>query len=433
MKARTKLEHEIERMAKTMPPITEKHIKQAKEKCFLHEAWQAGRDADCFCTECGHQFHIDANTGETSCPNCGHPLTIKRTRKQHLTEKKYLAVVTTHCGWQVVRYIEIKKQINRFGVHPIAYDWCEVARCWIDEDGKYRFQAVSISYNFYFSSFRYSTPLSLRPEKSNGYDMLVEGVYSPQRILPVVKRNGYDGRVGKDSPSWVIRQLLSNSYYETLWKAGYRKFLYQTQEINALQLNWPSLKICMRQHYKPEDAGLWFDMMTNIRELGLDERSQHYVCPADLKAMHDEMAKRVTTKREKEREEQRREELRKESNTLDKKKAYFGICFGKGDIAVTVLSSIQEYEDEGNKMHHCVFANRYYAKKNSLILSAKDSDGARLATIELSLKTFKVMQCRSAYNNKPKRYDEIVRLVESHANDFRKAQKKTQKLQPCRQ
>ena len=174
-------------------------------------------------------------------------------------------------------------------------------------------------------------------------------------------------------------------------------------------------------------------MMTNIRELGLDERSQHYICPADLKAMHDEMAKRVTTKREKEREEQRREELRKESNTLDKKKAYFGICFGKGDIAVTVLSSIQEYEDEGNKMHHCVFANRYYAKKNSLILSAKDSDGARLATIELSLKTFKVMQCRSAYNNKPKRYDEIVRLVESHANDFRKAQKKNQKLQPCKQ
>ena len=35
--------------------------------------------------------------------------------------------------------------------------------------------------------------------------------------------------------------------------------------------------------------------------------------------------------------------------------------------------------------------------------------------------------------NEPKHKREIVKLVESHANDFRKAKKKTQKLQPCDQ
>ena len=432
MKARTKLEHEIERMAKTMPPITERHIMQAKDKCYPGEAWQMGRDFGCFCTECGKEFDSEAREGEVVCPHCGRTLTVFRTRRLHLKEFKMFVVVTVHQGWQVVRYIELWKQINRFGVHPIAFDWCEVAQVWINDKGESRTRAVSISYNFYRSSFRYNTPLQIR-QKEKTYDFIPAGVYSPQRILPVAKRNGYDGRVGKDSPSFVIKLLLTNTYYETLWKAGYRKFLCDTKEINALQLNWPSLKICIRQHYKPKDAGLWYDMMSNIRRLELDERNPHYVCPANLKAMHDEMEHRVIVKRNKEEAEKRRAELRKDQALLNKKKMYFGICFGNGQVNVTVLSSIYEYEEEGEKMHHCVFTNRYCAKKDSLILSAKDTAGERLATIELSLKSYKVIQCRAAHNKKPERYDEIVRLVESHANDFRKAQKKTQKLQPCKQ
>lgn len=427
MKARTKLEHEIERMSETMPPISKRHIRQAKEKCFVHEAWQMGRDFGCFCTECGHEFYIDAKSGETTCPKCGHVLTVKRSRRLHLDEKKMFAVVTTHCGWQVVRYIEIKKHLNRFWERPIIWEHCEVVRCWINEEGKSRFQAVSISYNFYNSSFRYSTPLSLRPEgKNESYDMLIAATYSPQRFLPAVKRNGYDGRVGNDSPSWVIKQLMTNRKYETLWKAGFRKFLYQVQDINSIERNWPSLKICMRRRYKPSDAEIWFDMMTNIRELGLDEHSPHYVCPSDLKASHDEMMRRVEQKRAREREERRRKELLADAKVLSEKKAYFGICFGNDSICVTVLSTIEEYEAEGKAMHHCVFTNRYFGKKNTLILSAKDTSGARLATIELSLNNYKVLQCRAVCNARPERYDEIVKLVESHAKDFKKAKKQFQ-------
>jgi DNA-directed RNA polymerase subunit RPC12/RpoP len=420
MKPRTKQEHEIERLAKTMPPIIEKHIVQAKEKCYPPEAWQMGRDFGCFCTECGKEFDSEARDGEVICPHCGRTLTVLRTRRQHLKEYKMFAVVTVHQGWQVVRYIELWKQINRFGVHPIAFDWCEVAQVWINDEGESRARAVSISYNFYRSSFRYNTPLQIR-QKEKTYDFIPSGVYSPQRILPVARRNGYDGHVGKDSPSFVIKLLLTNTYYETLYKAGYRQFLSDTKEINAIRLNWPSLKICMRQHYKPSDAGIWYDMMRNLRKLELDERNPHYVCPKDLRAMHDEMERRLTAKRNKEAEEKRRAELRKDQALLDKKHMYFGICFGNDKVKVTVLSSMYEYEEEGKKMHHCVFTNRYCAKKDSLILSAKDAKGERLATIELSLKSYKVIQCRAAFNKEPERYDEIVKLVESHAGAFRKA------------
>ena len=422
MRKLTKQEQEIERLAKTVPPITEKHIVQAKAKCYPPEAWQMGRDFGCFCTECGKEFDSEAREGEVVCPHCGRTITVLRTRRLHLKEYKMFAVVTVHQGWQVVRYIELRKQINRFAVHPIMFDWCEVAQVWINDKGESRARAVSVAYSFYRSSFRYDTPLRIRP-KDKTYDFCTSGVYSPQRILPVVRRNGYDGRVGKDSPSFVIKLLLTNTYYETLWKAGYRQFLYDTREINALQLYWPSLKICMRQHYKPSDAGIWYDMVRNIRQLELDDRNPHYACPKDLKAMHDEMERRLTAKRNKEAEEKRRAELRKDQALLDKKHMYFGICFGNDKVKITVLSSMYEYEEEGKKMHHCVFTNRYCAKKDSLILSAKDAEGERLATIELSLKSYKVMQCRAAFNKKPERYDEIVKLVESHAGAFRKAKK----------
>lgn len=425
MKARTKIEKEIERLAKTLPPITGKHISQAKDKCYPHQAWQMGRDFGCFCTDCGHEFYSEARSGEVTCPNCGRTLTVLRTRKQNKKDSEIFAVVTVHCGWQVVRYIEMRKQIIRFGVHPISWDYAEVAQAWINENGERRFRAVSYSCSFYYYKFRFDTPLRIR-DKQNSYDYCVAGVYSPQRILPVVRRNGYDGKVGNDSPSFVIKQLLTNAYYETLYKAGYRKFLKDTSTNDAIRLNWPSLRICIRQNYKPSDAGLWYDMMRNIRELGLDERNPHYVCPADLKAAHDEMSRRVEVMRAKEREEERKAQLRNDRKLLEKKRGYFGICFGTSSVKVTVLSSIEEYEEEGKAMHHCVFTNRYFDKKNSLILSAKDAGGTRLATVELSLKSYKVLQCRAACNAKPKQFDEIVRLVESHANDFRKAKKQLQ-------
>lgn len=425
MKARTKLEQQIEGLSKNLQPIGSRHIMQAKDKCFAHEAWQAGRDFGCFCTDCGKEFDSEARGGELSCPHCGRTLTVVRTRRQRKKESEIFAVVTVHCGWQVVRYIEMRKEIYRFGVHPITWDYAEVAQAWIDGNGECRFRAVSYSCNFYYYRFRFDTPLRIR-DKRQSYDYCVAGVYSPQRILPIARRNGYDGRVGNDSPSFVIKQLLTNTYYETLYKAGYRKFLKETSSQEAIRLNWPSLRICMRQHYKPADAGLWYDMMRNIRELGLDERNPHYVCPVDLKAMHDEMERRVTAKRNKEAEEKRRAELRKDQALLDKKHMYFGICFGNDKVKITVLSSMYEYEEEGKKMHHCVFTNRYCAKKDSLILSAKDAEGERLATIELSLKSYKVLQCRAACNARPERYDEIVKLVESHANDFRKAKKHLQ-------
>ena len=72
-------------------------------------------------------------------------------------------------------------------------------------------------------------------------------------------------------------------------------------------------------------------------------------------------------------------------------------------------------------LHHCVYSNEYYKKADSLILGARDQSGQRLETVELSLKTFRVLQSRGMFNKSTPLHAEIVKLVESNADLFRQA------------
>ena len=49
---------------------------------------------------------------------------------------------------------------------------------------------------------------------------------------------------------------------------------------------------------------------------------------------------------------------------------------------------------EGDAMKHCVFRCEYYAKSDTLVLSAHDKSGNWIETIELSLTEGKVIQSR---------------------------------------
>ena len=65
-----------------------------------------------------------------------------------------------------------------------------------------------------------------------------------------------------------------------------------------------------------------------------------------------------------------------------------------------------------------MFSNSYFLKKNSLILSAT-IDGKRIETVEVSLKTFEVMQSRGLNNSNTEYHDRIIRLVNENINLIR--------------
>ena len=70
-------------------------------------------------------------------------------------------------------------------------------------------------------------------------------------------------------------------------------------------------------------------------------------------------------------------------------------------------------------MHHCVYSNEYYLKPNSLILSAT-INGKRVETIEVSLKTLKVLQSRGVCNKNTEYHDRIIELVNKNKRLIRK-------------
>lgn len=123
---------------------------------------------------------------------------------------------------------------------------------------------------------------------------------------------------------------------------------------------------------------------------------------------------KVAGSRDKEAEAQRRQKaIENEERFQELKSPFFGITFTDGVIQVKVLESVQEYLEEGKALHHCVFTNEYYLKKQSLILSAR-IDGKRIETIEVNLDTLKVVQSRGLQNKNTEYHEQIVNLVNAN-------------------
>ena len=118
-------------------------------------------------------------------------------------------------------------------------------------------------------------------------------------------------------------------------------------------------------------------------------------------------------------EKQKHKAMENEQRFQELKGKFFGIAFTDGTIQVRVLESVLDFLEEGTAMHHCVYSNEYYLKPDSLILSAC-IDGKRVETIEVSLKTLKVLQSRGVCNKNTEYHDRIIELVNKNKRLIRK-------------
>ena len=182
---------------------------------------------------------------------------------------------------------------------------------------------------------------------------------------------------------------------------------------------WASLCICIRNGYTITDGSMWCDYVDMLCRLRKDIHSPKYVCPSDLKAEHDRRQSELRKQREKEeREQKRRKAMEDEERFQELKSKFFGISFTDGTIHVHVLESVQEHLEEGLALHHCVFEGGYYLKPQSLILSAT-VDGKRIETVEVSLETMRVVQCRGLCNQNSQYHERILKLVRRNMNQIR--------------
>ena len=192
---------------------------------------------------------------------------------------------------------------------------------------------------------------------------------------------------------------------------------YSAKDINPY---WNSIRICMRNGYIIKDGSIWCDYIDQLNFFGKDTNSPKYACPDNLHKQHDLYMKKKKAYIERQQLEEKRQKAREnEAKFKELKAKLFGIAFTDGTIQVRVLDSVNEFMEEGKTMHHCVFDSAYYLKKDSLILSAT-IDGKRIETIEISLKTLKVIQSRGVCNKNTEYHDQIINLVNKNKRLIRK-------------
>ena len=435
----TKRQQTIMALREKLPELTESQKAWIWGEPFVDDQnayyWKRGK---VWCQCCGHvepkaalesDLIINLGIQKYVCPECGRTLTLIPYQHSWKGYRKVVAdcTVMQHVGdYTVFRTFQACRR-NMLGA-PTDYEIAEIYQNWVCPDGREVILARDHYYVMYHGeSWNYYS--DFKPRKVNRYQSTYEVRYNflmpdwkPARI---VRRNGWRRSLVESgvSPVMQVQNILVNPVGEMLVKNGQKElFNHLTRRgYNDLDALVPAIRICNRNRYHIKDASMWVDYIELLQYFGKDTHNAFYVCPQDLKRAHDRlMDKRERIEAEKKVQEELKTIRKKESKYKQMHGMYFGVCFGEDGIMVAVVSSVKEMAEEGAFMHHCVFTNRYYEKKDSLILSARDEQGNRLETIEVNLRTWSIMQSRGKFNHPTDRHDEIVAIVNKNMDVLKK-------------
>lgn len=386
----------------------------AKADCLEHKGFAT--KSRVICMDCGERFLPElVNRKRAICPHCGAKLKVEqskcRTDKQH----SYVAIAETHGEFQVIRNFEIWAYYKADAAPK--YFIQEILQHWTRQDGKNTVIALNHTVNWYCDSWNGSMEIRTEYRRnyySNNvrYDIYPSKLHPDSEFRPELRRYGINHKLQGITPLEAIYAIPDSPKLETLLKAKqYALLEYAYGNRYKAECYWPSIKICLRNRYNIKDVKIWFDYLDLLSYLHKDLRNAHYVCPPNLKKEHDKLVSQKRRAQEKEEaERKRRKAIEDEAKFKALKSKFFGLQFTDGLIQVRMLESVQEFMQEGDIMHHCVFTNEYYLKPESLILSARIGN-KRIETIEVSLKTFKVVQSRGVLNKNTRYHDRIIGLV----------------------
>ena len=148
-----------------------------------------------------------------------------------------------------------------------------------------------------------------------------------------------------------------------------------------------------------------------LDRLGKDIHSPSLIMSVDLKAEHDRYVKKINRQRARERmEANRRKAIEDKAKFQELKSRYFGLAMTDGEIEIHTLDTIDDYYMVGETQRICVGASQYYLKSDSLVFVAYIAD-KQVATIEISLEDFHIIQCRAFANGVCEYQDRIAKII----------------------
>lgn len=360
--------------------------------------------------DCGHTWVMLHDKETCVCPHCHAKLTVKATTQRVMRERGYFTILTTCGAYQVLRMFLLDVSFEK-GCKPSIQTY-EIGAYWWNDDGQKCVMAVRKCMGYYIDTFSFASPIAVRND-NNAYQYVAGSyLYPKHQVIDIVRRNGFDGNLHGIPTHDFISAILTDNRYETMLKVGQYE-LVKYCLINHFPLDdfWHTIKICIRHNYIIRDVEVWKDYVSMLVNLGKDIRNPRWVCPDDLNKVHDTIMKQYHKKRNLERQKEERKRIRSlENNYHHAKSRFFGLVFSDSLIQVKVLESVNDFWEEGQAMHHCVYAGSYYDRQDALIFSATIA-GQRVETVEVSLSKLEVVQSRGICNQNTEYHDRIISLV----------------------
>lgn len=309
----------------------------------------------------------------------------------------------------------------------VGKDYCnEVAQWWIDTDtGKihYREKKSTLiyggNYGYRFLGYDESTTFHFKPksgmEDKYGYRFVKPYQKGKEPMTDNLERKGVTQEDIDEFGIKKLSQTLADTRMETILKHSIRDFYWFMKHGRELtDAVWSAYKITIRNHYRIRNMQVWYDMIKEMEYVGMDVRNAKYVCARAYKKLHDEVVEKANRKREKERkmaESKKARDMMERSKGIvaERMNKFADLVISNGTLHAVVLITYNDYQDEGNAMHHCV--GGYFERGKSLILSMRDNDGKRIETVEISLNTFSIIQSRGVCNKSTSQHDNIINLV----------------------
>ena len=414
MKPRNKKQQHIVELSGRLRPLTTAQKQWAFSHTIDHYAYRL-KSGKAVCMDCGHEWQ-EVGFGIYRCPNCGERVEIRNTKERVRRDKSYFNVITTMEDYQVIRMFLMIVEMRKGMKAKPAY--LEIGQYWIDPKGHATVVGLQRTLGYYVDSFAFGSPLEIRRDNEAFQRISNEWVYPRIRVTDTIKRNGFKGSCHHIHPVTLFQELLTNPKAETLMKANeieLLRYLCARPTCKAdIDTYWNTIKIANRNGYKVKDSQMWMDYIKMLERCGKDIQSPKYICSANLQEAHDEYVEKVNRLRRKEQQEKDRQQAIEDKAKFEELKSrYFGLAMTDGEIEIHSIDSIDDYYKIGEKNHICCGTAKYFLKEKTLTLTAYIGN-KQIATIEISLDDFHIIQCRAFANGICEYREQIACIINAN-------------------
>lgn len=411
MKPRNKKQQHIVELSGRLRPLTTPQMKWALNSTINHYGYRL-KSGMCTCMKCGHEWLV-ARNGMCLCPECGTQIEIKDTKERVIRDKSYFNVITTMEGYQVIRMFLMMVEMRKGMKAKPAY--LEIGSYWIDPKGGKTVVGLQRTLGYYIDSFAFGSPLEIRYDNDAFNHIADQWVYPRIKVTDTIKRNGFKGSCYHIHPVTMFQELLTNPKAETLMKSNDIELLrYLCHNPNEVDKYWNTIKIAKRNGYKVTDAKTWFDYIKMLERMGRDLNSPSLIAPNDLKHAHDEYVEKVNRQRRKEQKEKERQQAIEDKAKFEELKSrYFGMAMTDGEIEIHSIDSVDDYYEIGERNHICCGSAKYFLKESTLTVTAYIGN-KQIATIEISLDDYHIIQCRAFANGICEYAEQIADIINAN-------------------